>query len=67
MTASEIKKAVEKGHKVHWATNRYTVIKDNIGQFLIEYNSGFSKDYIGLTHRNGITLNGKESDFYIEA
>jgi hypothetical protein len=62
VTLTEIKQAIEQGRKVYWSSLSYEVIKDNIGQYLICYNSG--KHYIGLTWQDGVTLNGKESDFF---
>ena len=35
MTVQEIKKAVDEGKTVCWATPAYRVIKDSIGQYLI--------------------------------
>jgi hypothetical protein len=61
MTLDEIKSTVDAGHKVYWVHNGYEVIKDNLGQYLIRYETG---DCIGLTHQDGITLNGKEKEFF---
>lgn len=63
MTLHEIKEAVDAGKVVHWKTNLYTVVKDRNNQYLIK--SG--EHCIGLTWADGITMNGKEEDFYIEA
>jgi len=63
MTLEEIKQAIAAGKKVYWSNKGYSVIKDNIGQYLI-----YRKDNeycIGLTWRDGVTLNGKESQFFI--
>lgn len=49
MKVTEIKQAVDSGHNVQWASAAYRVIKD----------------CIGLTHMDGVTLNGSESDFTI--
>ena len=63
MNLQEIQAAVDSGKKVHWANTGYTVIKDNVGQYLIVY---AHNDYcIGLTWRNGSTLNGKPEEFFI--
>jgi len=63
MTVTEIKQAVDSGHNVQWASTAYRVIKDRIGQYLIIC---LLNDYcIGLTHMDGITLNGSESEFTI--
>lgn len=63
MTVSEIKKAVDAGKQVFWASLNYAVIKDNIGQYLIH--SKCNDHYIGLTWRDGTTLNGREDEFFV--
>ena len=64
MTLDEIKSEIDKGHKVYHHNKAYQVIKDDIGQYLIYCNlNGY---VIGLTWRDGITLNGKEQDFFKE-
>lgn len=63
MTLNEIKAAVDAGKPVFWASLNYAVIKDNIGQYLIH--SKCNNHYIGLTWRDGETLNGKEEEFFI--
>ncbi len=62
MTLSEIKQAIESGHNVHWHHEGYDVIKGKY-EYLICYKH--NQSCIGLTHRDNITLNGKESDFFI--
>lgn len=57
MNLSEIKAAVEAGKVVHWSNEGYTVKGD-----LIVHHSGSA---IGLTWADGVTLNGKECDFFI--
>jgi hypothetical protein len=64
MTLTEIKEAVESGKRVYWSHSGYEVIKDRIGQWLIVCR--FNSDCIGLTWQDGVTMNGKESDFYTE-
>ena len=68
MTLDEIKTAVDAGETVHWANKGYTVIKDNIGQYLIAWHHE-SRDahYIGLTHQDGTTMNGRWHQFFIPA
>jgi hypothetical protein len=61
MTLIEIKQAISDGKTVHWANKGYTVIKDVNGQYLINYDN---KDFIGLTWLDGVTLNGRESEFF---
>lgn len=63
MKLEEIKKQVNLGKTVFWGNIAYQV-KKNGEQWLIvnKYN-----DYaVGLTHKDNITLNGKEKDFFIE-
>lgn len=67
MTLIEIKDAVDSGKTVHWSNDRYKVIKGGKAGYLIGYNiGGRGENYIGLTWRDGVTLNGKEEEFYIE-
>ncbi len=63
MNLPEIKKAIADGKTVHWATTGYQVICDKIGQYLILCTSNGS--CIGLTWADGITMNGKEDEFFI--
>jgi len=63
MKLEEIKKAVDEGKSVKWASNLYDVVKDNIGQYLIICSD--NQYTIGLTWKDNITLNGKPSEFYI--
>lgn len=70
MTLQEIKDAVESGKTVHWATKAYTVIKDQLSdgkhQWLIGYNDGQrDANYIGLTWRDGVTVNGRPEQFFV--
>ena len=62
MNLSEIKKAVDQGRAVCWGNPNYRVIKDSLGQYLIK--CGVSGHCIGLTHRDGTTMNGDPDDFY---
>ena len=61
MNLQEIKDALEAGERVYWVNNGYEVIRDSIGQYLIQYEDG---SCIGLTHQDGQTLNGKEKEFF---
>jgi hypothetical protein len=63
MTLEQIKTALSEGKKVYYCNPAYTVIKDRLNQYLIEYR--LNGDVIGLTWRDGVTLNGKEESFYI--
>lgn len=62
MKLEEIKKAVDEGKIVHWANEAYKVIKDDVGQYFIRCT--LNNDLIGLTWRDGVTLNGKEEEFF---
>ena len=63
MNAEQIKSAVSAGKQVFWKQENYPVIKDRIGQYLIKCTN--NDHCIGLTHRDGVTLNGQEEDFFI--
>lgn len=62
MNLQQIKQAIADGKKVYWASALYEVIKDNIGQYLIKCKS--NGHCIGLTWADGVTLNGKEEEFF---
>jgi hypothetical protein len=63
MTLEEIKSAVEAGKTVCWGNPGYTVLKDSIGQWLVRY--VYNGYCFGLTHRDGVTMNGKPEDFFL--
>lgn len=63
MTLDEIKSAVDKGLKVHQTHEGYQVIKSKFGEYLITYK--YNEWCIGLTWRDGVTLNGTEDQFFI--
>ena len=64
MNLQEIKDAVNAGLKVHWSNMAYDVICDKNGKWLIKCSlNGYC---IGLTWADGKTLNGNESEFFIE-
>ena len=63
MTLEEIKEAVDAGKLVRWSNENYDVIKDSLGHYLIRCES--NQNYCGLTHRDGVTMNGTEDQFYI--
>lgn len=63
MTLEQIKAAVESGQQVCWKNDCYRIVNDSIGQWLIQCSNGHC---IGLTWRDGITMNGKPEDFYVE-
>lgn len=62
MTLEQIKNAVLAGKKVHWASDAYEVVH-NGGQWLICCTHNDS--CIGLTWRDGATMNGRPEQFFI--
>ncbi len=62
MNLAEIKQAVDGGHIVHWCNDGYTVERDARGAYSIVFAGNGHR--IGLTWADGVTLNGKEEDFY---
>lgn len=67
MKLQEIKEAVDAGKTVRWINSRYKVIKSKNGGYMIGCDVGsFGESYIGLTHRDGITMNGEEKDFFVD-
>ena len=64
MKLAEIKAAVMAGKIVHWASDAYAVIyAPKIDEFLIKCPQ--NETYIGLTHKDGVTMNGRPSQFFI--
>lgn len=64
MKIAEIKRAVDEGLKVHWQNREYVVISSSLhSRYLIR--SIATGHCIGLTWADGVTLNGKEEDFFI--
>jgi hypothetical protein len=63
MTLDEIKSAVDAGKVVHWKNYAYRVIKDRLDRYLIL--CVLNQDCTGLTHRDGVTMNGKPEDFFV--
>lgn len=62
MTLNEIKEAVDNNKVVHWSSVLYQVIKSN-NEYLIKcLSNGYM---VGLTWRDGKTMNGNEEDFFI--
>lgn len=62
MKLEEIKRAVDAGKKVKWANKLYDVVKGKLGYFIV---CSSNQSTIGLTHTDGVTLNGRPSEFYI--
>ena len=64
MTLEEIKQAVTDGLTVCWMNSLYVVIKNRHGEYLVKCRS--NGNCIGLTHADGVTMNGKPEEFYID-
>lgn len=64
MTLDEIVAAVDAGRAVRWANGGYHVIRGATGELLIWCE--FNDNCIGLTWQDGVTLNGRPEQFYIE-
>jgi len=62
MKTHEIKRVIDYGGNVYWKNKGYHVIQDGDGDYMIKCT--MNNNYIGLTHEDGFTLNGEESDFY---
>lgn len=62
MTLEEIKAAVLAGKTVHWANEGYKVLHHK-GQWDIVCT--WNGHAIGLTWRDGVTVNGKPEEFYV--
>lgn len=62
MTLDEITKAVLDGKQVCWTNSAYKVVVDCHKQWFIVCDNGST---IGLTNRDGHSLNGEEKDFFI--
>jgi len=65
MNLQQIKQAISEGKKVYWSSLLYEVIYDDKNKdYLIKCTSSNGHS-IGLTWTDGVTMNGKEEDFYI--
>lgn len=62
MTLKEIKTAINNGQTVYWNSGLYEVRKGQDGDYYIFCTSNGSA--IGLTWMDGVTLNGKEEEFF---
>ena len=65
MTLEEIQRAVDCGKTVHWSNTAYRVIHDSIGQWLVKCD--LNDHCIGLTHKDGVTMNGEPDEFFTVA
>ena len=64
MKLAEIHRAVDEGLMVHWQNKGYEVVCfSNARQYLIRCHA--TGHCIGLTQADGLTLNGREDDFFI--
>lgn len=63
MTLNEIKAAVDQGKTVCWSNEAYEVVKAR-DEYLIVF---IHNDHaIGLTWRDGVTMNGKPEEFFVK-
>ena len=63
MKVQEIKKAVDEGKTVCWSHEGYEVQKP-FSEYLVVCLS--NQSCIGLTWKDGVTMNGKEEQFFIK-
>jgi hypothetical protein len=66
MTLQEIKNAVNQGKDVFWKHDGYKVvagIEKAVGKYFVVCTA--NSHTIGLTWRDGKTMNGAEEDFYL--
>lgn len=63
MTLDEIKQAVLAGKTVNWDNQGYRVIVCQEMWYIEHIRSG---DVIGLTHLDGVTLNGEPEEFFLK-
>lgn len=64
MTLQEIQAAVMAGQTVHWENTAYVVkYAPAIDEFLIH--CLLNETSIGLTWKDGVTMNGKEDQFFV--
>lgn len=64
MTLTDIKEAIAEGKTVCWSNDRYTIKHGADGDLVIHCATNYHR--IGLTWRDGVTLNGREEDFYVK-
>ncbi len=63
MTLFEIKQAIHSGRRVFWHHQGYEVVyAPKISEYLIKCHG--NQNIIGLTWKDGVTMNGKPSDFF---
>lgn len=67
MTLEQIKAAIAAGLKVCWKTGSY-VVTGSGSDYLITFGKGSRhENSIGLTWKDGCTMNGDPKDFYVHA
>lgn len=64
MKLPEIRRAVDEGLRVYWQNLEYEVVRSSTHP-LYFIRSSATGHCIGLTWADGVTLNGKEEDFFI--
>ena len=65
MTLEQIKKAVDQGKEVFWKTDGYRVVagtQKGSGEYFVVCTE--NQYTVGLTWRDGKTMNGNEIEFY---
>lgn len=66
MNLDEIKAAVASGKTVHWMNNGYVVRRvgkhEDYDWIIVFVHNNYT---IGLTWKDGVTMNGEPEDFYI--
>lgn len=63
MTLQEIKDAIEAGKTVCWKHDGYGVVKGGSGYLIVCLHNDYT---IGLTWRDGVTMNGEPEDFFVK-
>ena len=63
MNLEEIKAAIDRGDVVYWGNKCYRVIQDKLGRYLVKCLP--NNCCWGLTHADGVTLNGRPPAFFL--
>ena len=63
MTLAEIQSAVESGQTVHWSNTDYRVVDGGQGGWLVKCE--INDHCIGLTWRDGVTMDFDPQDFFV--
>ncbi len=69
MNLQQIKDAVNAGQTVCWSNNNYKVVTGTFPNKEVYWNivCVSNNHTIGLTWADGVTMNGKEEDFFIQS